>query len=175
MGKEMNNPAGNLIIIDGPLDISSGTIPKKLKKKQEQWYKKLLSCAKITPAMLGTPVLDLAQLPGILKTKVKCSKYRNVRTRNADGTMSDSAKEARLDAVMMSLPKTTKDVARVVRKEWFKFVINGIKVCSYEADWVVYYKTGKRDVYDSKGYKTKEYIIKKKLMKAVYGIDIIEL
>jgi hypothetical protein len=34
---------------------------------------------------------------------------------------------------------------------------------------------GKRVTEDVKGFKTKEYLIKKKLLKALYDIDIVEI
>ena len=45
--------------------------------------------------------------------------------------------------------------------------------CSYIADFV-YYENGKKVVEDTKGFKTPEYRIKKKLMLYVYGIRIKE-
>jgi hypothetical protein len=106
---------------------------------------------------------------GILK---KRSKFGNRRTMNSDGTFSDSAKEARLDPSFMALAAAG---ARVIRKERFPIIINDVKVCIYEDDWSVYHKDGRREIYDAKGFKTAEYKLKKKLMKACFNIDIIEL
>jgi hypothetical protein len=57
----------------------------------------------------------------------------------------------------------------------YKLEINGILICTYIAD-LVYWRTGKPKeiVEDVKGVRTPEYKIKKKLMKAIYGIDIFE-
>lgn len=52
--------------------------------------------------------------------------------------------------------------------------INDILVCKYEADFVYKDINGNTIVEDTKGFKTKEYIIKKKLMLAIYGIAIYE-
>lgn len=46
--------------------------------------------------------------------------------------------------------------------------------CSYVADFV-YKENGKTIVEDTKGFKTKDYIIKRKLMLWVYGIRIKEI
>ena len=46
--------------------------------------------------------------------------------------------------------------------------------CSYVADFV-YTEYGKRIVEDTKGFKTKDYIIKRKLMLHVHGIRIKEV
>lgn len=45
--------------------------------------------------------------------------------------------------------------------------------CSYKADFC-YWKDGQRIVEDTKGFKTKDYIIKRKLMLQVHGIRIKE-
>lgn len=46
--------------------------------------------------------------------------------------------------------------------------------CSYHADFV-YERNGKTIVEDTKGVRTKDYIIKRKLMLKVHGISITEL
>lgn len=47
------------------------------------------------------------------------------------------------------------------------------RACNYYADFV-YYRNGKLIVEDTKGKRTPEYIIKRKLMLQVYGIRILE-
>ena len=47
------------------------------------------------------------------------------------------------------------------------------RACDYIADFT-YYEDGKLIVEDCKGYKTKEYIIKRKAMLYIYGIRIRE-
>lgn len=48
------------------------------------------------------------------------------------------------------------------------------KECSYRADFV-YDKDGKTIVEDTKGVRTAEYLIKRKLMLHVHGISIVEI
>lgn len=48
------------------------------------------------------------------------------------------------------------------------------KECSYYADFV-YDKNGVTIVEDTKGVRTKEYIIKRKLMLRIHGISIVEI
>ncbi len=48
------------------------------------------------------------------------------------------------------------------------------RACTYVADFV-YTENGKTVVEDTKGFKTKDYIIKRKLMLWVHGIRIIEV
>lgn len=49
------------------------------------------------------------------------------------------------------------------------------KECSYKADFDYYDKSGKHIVEDTKGVKTKEYLIKRKLMLHVHNIRIREI
>lgn len=60
------------------------------------------------------------------------------------------------------IPKQKKD-GKVIERE-----------CSYIADFV-YMENGETIVEDTKGFKTKDYIIKRKLMLSVYGIRIKEV
>jgi hypothetical protein len=48
------------------------------------------------------------------------------------------------------------------------------RACTYVADFV-YKQNGKTVVEDTKGFKTKDYIIKRKLMLWVHGIRIVEV
>ena len=59
--------------------------------------------------------------------------------------------------------KRLKDAERLIEKE-----------CSYVADFV-YEEGGKTVVEDTKGFRTKDYIIKRKLMLYVHGIRIREV
>lgn len=49
---------------------------------------------------------------------------------------------------------------------------NGIHLTDYIAD-AVFFENGKRIVFDSKGYETPEFKLKKKLMKALLNIDVV--
>jgi hypothetical protein len=48
------------------------------------------------------------------------------------------------------------------------------RACAYVADFV-YTENGKKIVEDTKGFKTKDYIIKRKLMLWVHGIRVKEI
>lgn len=108
------------------------------------------------------------------------SKYNSKKT-VVDGQKFDSKKEARRYQELLLLEKAgeIKNLSRQV-----KFVLipsqrdeNGKVVereCSYKADFT--YEEGiKRVVEDVKGYRTKEYIVKRKLMLYQYGIRIREV
>jgi hypothetical protein len=60
------------------------------------------------------------------------------------------------------------------RQVSYELAVNGVKVCSYRADFVYRDETGKEVVEDAKGHRTREYLIKKALMRAIHGIEIFE-
>jgi len=55
----------------------------------------------------------------------------------------------------------------------FELVVNGYLICKYRGDFR-YTEEGKEIIHDCKGFRTKEYKIKKKLMSALYAIDVRE-
>lgn len=56
----------------------------------------------------------------------------------------------------------------------FEIVIGGLKVCRYVGDFA-YSEGGSRVIEDVKGVRTPVFALKKKLMKAVHGIDVKEV
>ena len=113
------------------------------------------------------------------------SKYHNRKLKTFDGYVHDSRKEAVrwLQLKMMEGAGYITDLKRQV-----KFVLiptqygkdeNGKKKllereASYIADFV-YKENGEMVVEDAKGFKTKDYVLKRKLMLSVYGIRIKEV
>jgi hypothetical protein len=65
-------------------------------------------------------------------------------------------------------------IASFTRQKLYKFIINGVLITTWRADFVVKTNEGGTRVEDVKGYITDEYLIKKRLMKACYGIEIYE-
>ena len=98
----------------------------------------------------------------------KRGKYGNKRENGFD-----SRREARRHEELRLLEKA-KDIADLKKQTPFRIEINGELVCTYKADFT-YLKAGVLVVEDAKGCKTPVYRLKKKLMKAVHGIDIIEV
>ena len=49
------------------------------------------------------------------------------------------------------------------------------RACTYTADFVYRDKTGREIVEDSKGMKTQQYIIRRKLMLYIHGIEVKEI
>ncbi len=107
------------------------------------------------------------------------SKYRNKRT-EVDGIAFASKREASRYEVLRLAEKAglIKGLQTQVR---FRMEVNGVKICDYVADFVYMDKFSrpgadpwKRIVEDSKGYRTPVYLLKKKLMAAIHGIEIRE-
>jgi len=101
----------------------------------------------------------------------KASKYRNKKT-EVDGILFDSRKEA-LRYKELRLLEKAGEIRGLTLQKRYDFEISGIKLGFYKADFV--YNEGSRAVVeDVKGVKTPVYRLKKKLMKAIYDIDILE-
>ena len=101
------------------------------------------------------------------------SKYNAIRT-EIDGIAFDSKAEAtaysnRVLALRSGL------IADLKVHPTYPLVVNGIKIATYEADFsYLLCATGATIVEDVKGVRTAVYRLKRKLMKAIYGIDILE-
>ncbi len=96
------------------------------------------------------------------------SKYRNRKT-VVDGITFDSKKEAERWLVLKDLEERGQ-IFRLQRQVRFDMIVRSNKICSYQADFV-YYETPssmKPVVEDVKGYRTREYRLKKKLFEALY-------
>lgn len=98
-------------------------------------------------------------------------KFRNEPT-SSEGIMFASKREARRYEELRLL-ETAGEIAGLKRQVSFDIRINGLRVCRYVADFVYDYKDTSI-VEDAKGYRTEVYKIKKKLMKAVHGVEIAE-
>jgi hypothetical protein len=99
------------------------------------------------------------------------SKYGNRRA-IVDGITFHSKKEAARyqELKLLEGAKQISDLKHQVR---FDIRIAGHLVCAYIADFT-YVEGGKSICEDAKGARTALYIVKKKLMKAVHGIEILE-
>lgn len=105
------------------------------------------------------------------------SKYKNVRTTTSDGIVHDSRKEAQRWCELKLLEKAGK-ITELQRQVKYELIPkqDGERACFYVADFVYHdVETGKMVVEDTKGKKTKEYVIKRKLMLYTHGIKIREI
>jgi hypothetical protein len=88
------------------------------------------------------------------------------------GQKFDSRGEARR-YVDLTLLLAAGEIAELERQIKYPLEVNGVKVADYVADFR--YREGKRVVVeDFKGVRTPVYRLKKKLMKAIHGVDIRE-
>jgi len=104
------------------------------------------------------------------------NKYRNRKT-EIDGIVFDSMKEAQRYAELQILQRAGKirDLSMQVEFELIPKQ-DGERACKYKADFVYHLAdTGKMIVEDVKGKRTREYIIKRKLMLWRHGIKIVEI
>jgi|TARA_R100000306_G_C4301804_1_gene105492 Fe2+ or Zn2+ uptake regulation protein len=99
------------------------------------------------------------------------NKYSNRRT-TFDGINFHSVKEENRYRVLKLLVEQG-IICDLELQPRYPMVINDIKVTTYVADFR-YTQDGKTVVEDTKGFKTREYTLKKKLMLALYGITIKE-
>ena len=108
------------------------------------------------------------------------SKYGSVQTTHPDGTVSASKKEARRYEELKMLADSG-FITELRKQRSYELIPKqeGERACVYFADFV--YRdmpandTATLHVEDTKGFRTKDYIIKRKLMLRVHGIRIEEL
>ena len=107
------------------------------------------------------------------------SKFRNIKT-IVDGIPFDSRKEAERYCELKLLQRAGQIHNLVLQKEFEllpKQEVDGKTVeraVKYRADFT-YEENGKTVVEDTKGFRTPEYILKRKLMLYLYGIQIREV
>lgn len=110
---------------------------------------------------------------------VNYKKYKNKKV-TVDGITFDSLKEANRYSELKLLEKEGKISNLELQKEYTLIPRQDIdgklaeRPCKYKADFV-YSENGKTVVEDTKGFKTKDYIIKRKLMLLIYHIKIREV
>ncbi len=112
--------------------------------------------------------------------KPKQPKYGNQKVIIDDEKVADSKHEFRRlnDLIALQRAGQIKDLQTQVR---YKLIpaqkICGVKVrgTDYVADFVYWTSEGKFICEDAKGHKTADYIIKRKLMKMIHDIDVVEV
>ena len=109
-------------------------------------------------------------------------KYHNIKSITSDGIEHDSQAEAKrwIQLKLLERAGEIKDLQRQVKYLLIPTQKDGGKViereCSYIADFVYTdVKTGNTVVEDTKGVRTKDYIIKRKLMLYVHNIKVKEV
>ena len=110
---------------------------------------------------------------------VKQNKYHNKKV-EYDGIVFDSQKEKAwyIKYKLMEKAGEIWDLQRQIKFPLIEtFKLNGktYRTTYYIADFVYLDNDGKTHVIDVKGFKTREYLLKKKLMAWKYGIEIEEV
>lgn len=104
------------------------------------------------------------------------SKFGNNRTQSADGIKHVSAKQARRWAELRLLLQSG-DISDLRREVPYDLTVNGEHICIYRADHV-YTQDGAEVVEDVKSEITAinpVYLLKRRLMKAIYKIEVREV
>lgn len=90
------------------------------------------------------------------------------RTKGTDGTYYMSKFEAGYGNEL-DLRLKAKDIADYETQVSFPLIVNGYKVATYIADFVVYHNNGAKEIVETKGYATDIFKLKWKLTEALYG------
>ena len=108
-----------------------------------------------------------------LKAKPK-PKYGNQKT-EVDGVMFDSKAEAKRYKELKHLLDEG-EIQSLILQPKYPIVVYGEKICTYIGDFRYrFFGSDVEIVEDVKGVRTPSYRLKKKLMRAVHGIDIVEV
>lgn len=116
------------------------------------------------------------RMPAVMVPAKKPSKYGNHKVIDADGLTHDSRKEYRR-WLELQLRERAGEISNLRRQVVFDLVVNGQLVCKYIAD-ATYDEGGAFVVEDTKSEPTRkrrDYILKRKLVKAIHGIEIREV
>lgn len=99
-------------------------------------------------------------------------KYRNRKTCCGIGHVHDSAKEARRCDELALLERVGR-IERLEVQPRYPIIVNGVQIAVYVGDFH-YFEDAKSVVEDVKGVKTPVYNLKKKLVRAIYGVEVRE-
>ena len=102
----------------------------------------------------------------------KTNKYSAQRT-SLDGVTFDSKAEA-MRFAELDLEQKAGEISDLTLQPRYPLVVNGTHVCTYVGDFT-YRRAGKVIVEDVKGVRSPVYRLKAKLVKAVYGFEIVEV
>lgn len=107
----------------------------------------------------------------------KRSKYgvRNDEQGKAErtwGRVLYASKREKEVAQELYLLAATGEISGVLEQVRCVLAVNGVKICTYTADFVWSDSAGARHFVDVKGFETPVFKLKKKLMKAIHGIDV---
>ena len=99
------------------------------------------------------------------------TKYGAVKT-VIDGIKFDSKKEAKRYQDLRLLERSG-EIESLELQPRYDLIVNGVNIGFYKADFR-YWRGCKQIIEDVKGMRTATYQLKKKLIAAIYGIEILE-
>ena len=108
--------------------------------------------------------------------RIRPNKYNFKKVKTEDGTFDSQAEYRRWG--QLQLMERGGLIEGLQRQMSYALDINGQNVCKYKADFVYYFPAGplgRLTIEDVKGVRTPVYRLKKKLMKAIHGIEIQEV
>jgi hypothetical protein len=100
------------------------------------------------------------------------NKYHAIKS-ELDGIIFDSKREMRCYQDL-KLREYAGEITNVEVHPAWDLVVNGVRIGKYTADFS-FIENGALVVMDAKGVKTRDYILRKKLMKAIHQIEIVEV
>lgn len=100
------------------------------------------------------------------------SKYRAKRT-TIDGITFASKMEGRRYEILRDMQKRG-EIQNLSLQPRFRLEVNGVKICDYISDFRYIDADGNEVIEDVKGALTPAYRMKRNLMKAIFGITILE-
>lgn len=101
------------------------------------------------------------------------AKYGNVAT-TVNGIQFASMHEAQRYRELLLL-QYAGEIRDLELQPRFDIVVNGKKICRYIADFRYLTTGGQVVIEDAKGYRTPTYRLKKKLVEALYSIQVVEV
>lgn len=111
------------------------------------------------------------------ENKKKGNKF-NAKKTEYNGRVFDSKAEAHR-AYELDMLQLSGDVTKIEYQPVFDVIVEGQKICKYKADFRVTYHDGHVEVEDVKGLKKgaaySYFLLKKKLVEAIYKIKVIEI
>ncbi len=107
-------------------------------------------------------------------SRKEANRYRELKLLEKAGKISVLRLQVKFELIPAQYEKTAEKYTRGNKKGQYKWKLLE-RECAYIADFVYIDADGKKVVEDTKGMKTKDYIIKRKLMLHKHGIRIKEV
>jgi len=168
VGAECGCGHGNVVAL-----VKHGRVPRTIELRLALGLPAVLASEREQRKKVKRETMTIKQYRELLARSGRESKYKNVRT-EVDGFVFASGLEARRYGELKMLEQAG-EIHDLQLQVPFHLDVNGEHVCDYVADFVYMKPYAERVVEDAKGKRTAVYQLKKKLMLAIHGIEIIEI